>query len=142
MALLLGPDAAVIRRELGPVAWAVLEALAERAGNGMVTATSVPALARSLRLGRDRTGVAVRRLEQRGLLQRVARRSEGGRFGTIGYRLVVPAAVFTVDGKPGDGRPVNGEHRDSDRNHMSSTSSPSGTRRPTAIEQTTFDLGA
>ena len=104
-AVVLGESSRRLRRDLGPTAWAALEELISRADPAGMAAMNVSQLADAVGLGVDAIGAAVRRLQQAGLVERVAQRhGSHGRFGSGGYRLRLPAGVV-VDA-PGVGSPA------------------------------------
>ena len=96
--LTLGASAPWVRRNVGPVAWAVLEALAERAvvdGATTMSYRSVRDLAADLHLANDTVARALRRLADHGIAQHSADRSATGRFATGHYLLTLPPDVLT-----------------------------------------------
>ena len=103
-AVVLGESSRRLRRALGPTAWAVLEELISRADQAGMAAMNVSQLADAVGLSVDAVGAAVRRLQQAGVVERVAQRhGSHGRFGPGGYRLRLPGGVV-VDA-PGVGSP-------------------------------------
>ena len=87
-----------MRRNVGPVAWAVLEALAEHAvvdGTTTMSYRSVRDIAADLHLANDTVARALRRLADHGLAQHRADRSTTGRFATGHYLLTLPPDVLT-----------------------------------------------
>lgn len=101
--VVLGPAAASVRRTVGPIAWVVLELLAETSveiAGQTVSHESVRGLADALDLAKDTVARALRRLAGAGLVAYVASRSDGGRFGPSHYRLTLPPDLF-VDLPPG-----------------------------------------
>ena len=95
--LVLGTAAAWVRRTVGPVAWAVLESLADdadRDGDRTVSHTSVRGLAGVLGLANDTVARALRRLDDAGLARHEADRQPGGRFGAGRYVLTLPPDLF------------------------------------------------
>ncbi len=98
--LTLGPGASSLRRRIGPVAWAVLECLAERSvvrGDVTVSCQSVRGLADELELSKDTVARALRWLRQDGLVRHVGDRGGDGRFGPGHYVLWLPTGVFEPD---------------------------------------------
>ena len=95
--LTLGPAASSMRRDVGPIAWSVLECVAaagiERAG-GTVSFTSVRGVADELGLAKDTVARALRRLADEQLVDYVPARAHDGRFGPSHYRLTIPPDVF------------------------------------------------
>jgi hypothetical protein len=95
--LTLGEAAAWLRRSTGPVAWSVLEALAEhgeRDGERTVSYRSVRELAAELRLANDTVARALRKLGDAGLVRHESDREASGRFGSGRYVLNLPPNVF------------------------------------------------
>lgn len=96
--LTLGASAPWVRRNVGPVAWAVLEALAEHAvvdGTTTMSYRSVRDLASDLHLANDTVARALRRLADHGLAEHCSDRSTTGRFATGHYLLTLPPDVLT-----------------------------------------------
>lgn len=99
--LILGPLAPSLRRRIGPVAWVVLECLAEHAvvrGDVTVSCRSVRGLADELDLSKDSVARALQRLRRNGLVAHVGDRGGDGRFGRGHYVLSSPAGVFAAGG--------------------------------------------
>lgn len=97
--LALGASAPWVRRNVGPVAWAVLEALAEHAvadGPTTMSYRSVRDIAADLHLANDTVARALRRLADHGLAQHRSDRSTTGRFATGHYLLTLPPDVLTA----------------------------------------------
>jgi hypothetical protein len=95
--LTLGVAAPWLRRTVGPIAWSVIEALAERAElevDRTVSHRSVRDLAAELRLANDTVARAMRRLAGAGLLHHEAGRQASGRFSVGRYVLSIPPHVF------------------------------------------------
>jgi hypothetical protein len=95
--LTLGPSAPWVRRNVGPVAWSVLEALTEHAesrGTSTVSYRSVRDIAGELELAKDTVAGALRRLADHRLIAYVAGRSRDGRFAPSHYRLTLPSDLF------------------------------------------------
>ncbi len=93
----LGASAPWVRRNTGPVAWAVLETLVEHAvvaDTMTVSYRSVRDLAGDLRLANDTVARALRRLADYGLVEHCADRSATGRFATGHYVLTLPPDVL------------------------------------------------
>ncbi len=92
-----GPSAADIRRRLGPIAWVVLECLAESSvdcAGESVSFESVRGIAELLGLAKDTVARALRRLADEALVIFVASRQHDGRFGPSHYRLSFPPNLF------------------------------------------------
>lgn len=101
--LTLGSSAPWVRRTVGPIAWAVLEALSEQgeqAGGRTVSHRSVRGLASDLSLANDTIARALNRLGDAGLLHHEADREPTGRFGSGRYVLTLPSNVFQADAGP------------------------------------------
>jgi hypothetical protein len=97
--LTLGEAAAWLRRSVGPVAWSVLEAVAEHRepdGERTVSYRSVRELAAELRLANDTVARALRKLGDAGLVRHESDREVSGRFGSCRYVLTLPPNVFDV----------------------------------------------
>lgn len=96
--LTLGASAPWVRRNVGPVAWAVLEALASCAvvdGADTVTYRSVRDIAADLHLANDTVARALQRLADHGLAAHRSARSTTGRFAAGHYVLTLPPDVLT-----------------------------------------------
>lgn len=96
--LTLGASAPWVRRNVGPVAWAVLEALAEHAvidGATTMSYRSVRDIAADLHLANDTVARALRRLADHGFARHRCDRSITGRFATGHYLLTLPPDVLT-----------------------------------------------
>ena len=112
--LTLGASAPWVRRNIGPVAWAVLEALAEHAvvdGTTTMSYRSVRDIAADLHLANDTVARALRRLADHGLAQHRSDRSATGRFATGHYLLTLPpdviAPTMTTAPTPPTNRPTS-----------------------------------
>ena len=115
--LTLGPDAGLMRRDLGPIAWAVLECVAAGAienADHTVSYVSVRGVAGELDLANDTVARALRRLADKQLVAYVPARARDGRFAPSRYRLTIPSDVFlraaaspsSRDPRPKPGRPA------------------------------------
>lgn len=94
-ALRVDPAAAPLRREVGAVAWFVLEELVLLAGAGSVVKTGVRDLAGRLSLNKDTVARALVRLKAGGVVVAEPQANEAGRFGGILYRIgTVPGLRF------------------------------------------------
>lgn len=132
--LRLGASAAWVRRNVGPVAWAVLEALAEHAvvdGTTTVSYRSVRDLAADLRLANDTVARALRRLADHGLAQHCSDRSTTGRFAIGHYVLTLPPDVLT---------PISTNPPTPPTNRPTSPPNPTTTRLHHRIEHEQLDL--
>jgi predicted ArsR family transcriptional regulator len=90
-----------VRRTVGPVAWSVLEVLAEHGRadlGGTVSRKSVRDLAGELGLANDTVARALRRLADASLVVHESDRASTGRFGAGRYVLTVPSDVFVDAG--------------------------------------------
>lgn len=98
-----GAEAAVLRRRLGPTAWAVLEQLIARShgftGTCVATAT-VRSLAVELGVSKDTAARAVGRLRATGLVAVEQARESTGTFATGSYRIDVPSCFVLDDNAP------------------------------------------
>jgi hypothetical protein len=121
-AIALGPNAAELRRRLGPVAWVVLEALVESARDeGVLTVSdqSVRGVAEALGLAKDTVARALQRLAAEHLVTRSSKRDGAGRFGAGSYvvdlptGLIVPAPTSTRVAPSPRTRPARGPSRPS-----------------------------
>jgi DNA-binding MarR family transcriptional regulator len=95
-------DAAPVRRDLGPLAWIVLEELAlcaDEAEDGELrSALGVRELACALRISKDTAARAVRRLVEARLVRRITSRSAEGRFASCHYVVRLPRGLSLRDG--------------------------------------------
>ena len=97
--LAMGPAAPALRCALGPVAWVVLESLAERSvhrSGATVSEMSVRGVAAEIGLAKDTVARAIQRLQRAGLVRRIDARLTDGRFGHGCYVLVIPHDLFHV----------------------------------------------
>ena len=132
--LILGRSAPWVRRNVGPVAWAVLEALAEHAvvdGTTTMSYRSVRDIAADLHLANDTVARALRRLADHGLAQHRADRSTTGRFATGHYLLTLPPDVLTPTTTTAPTPPTN---------RPTSPPNPTTTPRPQPTEHEQLDL--
>lgn len=93
--VIVGPAARGVVVRVGPVAWVVLERLAQQAtpdGDDVVVQASVRSLATELGLAKDTVARAVVRLRRAGLVEFV-----GERFTRGSYRLTIPPEVLRRD---------------------------------------------
>jgi hypothetical protein len=93
----IGVEASSVRRAVGPVAWAVLECLAERAvarDDETLSSHSIRRLSDELQLAKDTVARALRRLVDERLVSHVATRNSGGHFDAGSYRLHLPHDVL------------------------------------------------
>jgi hypothetical protein len=106
----LEPSSRVLKRRLGPVAWAVLEDVVLDAGvvdGHLVAATNVRRIAANLALSKDTAGRSVARLIAEGLVRRgPQRRQRAGCFGAVVYALVLPEGVHVRGVDAGVPRPT------------------------------------
>lgn len=132
--LILGRSAPWVRRNVGPVAWAVLEALAEHAvvdGTTTMSYRSVRDIAADLHLANDTVARALRRLSDHGLAQHRADRSTTGRFATGHYLLTLPPDVLT---------PTTTTAPTPPNNRPTPTPNPTTTPRPQPTEHQQLEL--
>jgi len=98
-ALVIGPDGAALRRQVGPMAWCVLEALAASPlpgdGNSVVLA-SVRSIAHQLGVSRNTVHRALVKLTAAGLVEARQRRADSGRFDAGFCRLCLPETVLAL----------------------------------------------
>lgn len=95
--------AASVRREVGPTAWVVLEALAATSTPGSDGAVAIDCslrdIAREVGLSKDTVGRAIRRLTETGLVGRTQERDHGsGRFARSAYVVDLDAAGLSLRG--------------------------------------------
>lgn len=91
-----GVEAAAVRRQVGPLAWCVLESLAGLPDDDGVVGESVRSLAAEVGVSKNAVHRAVGVLVAAGLVVPVQSRVGAGRFGSGGYRLSVPSAVLAL----------------------------------------------
>ena len=84
---LAGPEAANVRRRLGPVAWCALECLVEASVDGMTAASTVRSVAAQLGVAKNTAHRAIARLAAAGLVEPVQERAPDGQFRSGRYRL-------------------------------------------------------
>lgn len=93
--LVVGEAAVAVRRQLGPTAWAALEALV---ASGEASADHVPSSVRRtaevLGISKNAAHRAVRTLVEAGLAEPLQQRTTSGRFLAGIYRLQVPTDVL------------------------------------------------
>ena len=98
-ALVLGPSAAELRRDLGPVAWSALEVITTQSvgdGGVLVARVGVRRLAEEMGVATNTAARAARALLGRGLLVRSQKRAISGRFERGLYELVLPPDTLVV----------------------------------------------
>ena len=91
--------AAVARRQLGPVTWVVLEAIASSTTDGSEreAACSSRSLAELVGVSKDAVARSIRTLIEQGMVVRFDQRDAvTGRFGPVRYRLDSAAVGITV----------------------------------------------
>ena len=133
-ALTVGASAPWVRRNVGPVAWAVLEALAEHAvidGTTTMSYRSVRDIAADLHIANDTVARALRRLADHGLVEHHSDRSITGRFATGHYLLTLPPDVLT---------PTPTNPRSTPPNRPTSPPAPTTTPRLQPTEPQQLDL--
>lgn len=94
------PRAAMLRRDLGPVAWCALECLLERSDDGGTTVASVRAVADDLGVAKNTAHRAIATLVRAGLAEPIQARSDDGRFQTGTYALHLGDLVATTPTRP------------------------------------------
>jgi hypothetical protein len=102
--LVVGPGAEVVRRAVGPTAWAALEVLAARVdtrAGQFVVAANVRGTAIALGLSKNAAHRAIRRLVDTGLAAPTQHRATDGRYLTGDYQLTIPPDVLTVESATG-----------------------------------------
>lgn len=95
--VVLGRDAASLRRQLRPSAWCALEALVARGrltADGMVAAASVRTIADDLGVATNTAHRALKTLRAVGLVEHAQSRGRAGRFDVTSYRLLVRGDVL------------------------------------------------
>jgi hypothetical protein len=103
-----GPRAAATRRDLGPVAWCVLECLLERSHDGSTSTASVRAIAADLGVAKNTAQRAVARLVRAGVAEPFQERDPQGRFRPGGYRLNLTDPSVAPTRTPRHPRPRTG----------------------------------
>jgi DNA-binding IclR family transcriptional regulator len=93
--LVAGPRAAVLRRELGPLAWCALEFLVEQSSDGVTTEASVRTVAAALGVARNTAHRAIVALTRAGLIEGIQNRGTDGRFRPGRYRLLLTDDLLT-----------------------------------------------
>jgi hypothetical protein len=97
-AVVVLPDAAHLRRTIGPTAWVVLEALLERAepigSDEYLAHHSIRVLASDLRLAKDTVARALRTLRNVGLISHAQCRTGTGAFDPGRYTISLPSGVL------------------------------------------------
>ena len=94
-AVVVGVDAAGVRRDVGPLAWCVLELLAATpVVDGGVVVASVRSLAVEFGVSKNTMHRAVARLVTAGLVEHEQGRAQDGRLERGGYRLSVSPSVL------------------------------------------------
>jgi DNA-binding transcriptional ArsR family regulator len=96
--LVIDQTTLVLRRDLGPTAWVVFEALLLEStpttrAQVRVASTSIRSLAGSLGLAKDTVARALGRLRRAGLVTAMQTRTVAGTFATGSYRLTVPDSI-------------------------------------------------
>lgn len=88
-----GPNAAQVRRQVGPVAWCALECLLERSDRGTIAEASVRGIAADLGVAKNTAHRAVAALVRAGLVEPIQERDAHGRFRAGRYRLLLTDLV-------------------------------------------------
>ncbi len=89
-----------MRRNVGPVAWCALEAIASQAtlsGEINRAAASVRSVAADLAIAPNTAHRALRRLIDLGLVEARQSRTSGGRFAGGSIRLTIPSRVLRIE---------------------------------------------
>ena len=109
MAITLTPECRALRREVGPMAWAVLEDVALDAAAGadgvIVARTSAREVAAHLAIQPGTAAKALARLRERGLIALKREPGQEGRFGLSFYRLCDLVGIAIVADDPCVDRP-------------------------------------
>lgn len=98
-ALVISHAAVATIRRLGTTAWVVLEVLTLEAvadDSALVARTSARSIAESVSVSKDTAAGALRRLADAGVVERRPQNRSGGRFGSGGYVLHLPAGLATA----------------------------------------------
>lgn len=131
-ALIIDNEAASVRRELGPLAWFVLEELAlssdRPAGVGPRARVGVRDLAASLGMSKDTVARGLARLIETGVATRVVGRSGTGRFASSHYEVHLPVGVTLLTPQSGNA----GAEPPAQRSKRSRNMSSSGRAKPTS----------
>jgi DNA-binding IclR family transcriptional regulator len=98
--LVSGPRAAVLRRELGPLAWCALEFMVEQSSDGVTTEASVRTLAAALGVAKNAAHRAVVALTRAGFIEGIQDRGTDGRFRPGRYRLLLTEDLLTRTSQP------------------------------------------
>jgi DNA-binding IclR family transcriptional regulator len=93
--VVIGSAASELRRRLGPLAWVVLELAVSESCDGAAS-VSARSIAVALGVSKDTAARAVRRLTDAGLMKRLERHGDDGRFRAGRYRLLVGADVLST----------------------------------------------
>lgn len=104
-ALVISRPARASIERLGTTAWVVLEVLALDAvadDGALVSRTSARSIAEAVSVSKDTAAGALRRLVDAGIVERRRQHRTGGRFGTGGYRLSLPAGLAVTSPAPDD----------------------------------------
>jgi DNA-binding transcriptional MocR family regulator len=98
--VVIGAAGPAVRRQVGPLAWVVLE-VAMSVGSDRVATVSARSVAAELGVSKDTAARALRRLAAGGLIGRLERRGGGGRFVVGRYGLhVTPDVLSLTEPKP------------------------------------------
>jgi len=108
-------DSGAARRDLGVVAWSVLETLAlagEDVASGWVATTNARDLGRRLGIGKDRAASALATLRRVGLVaQQTGRDATTARFAASSYEITLPIARNTDRPQQSSARPTAADAR-------------------------------
>lgn len=108
-ALVISRPALASIRRLGTTAWVVLELLTLEAAaddGALVARTSARSIAEAVSVSKDTAAAALRRLAVAGLVERRPQYRTGGRFGSGGYVLHLPAGLATGVRRRDEAAPV------------------------------------
>lgn len=92
--MIIGVDAAAMRRQVGPVSWCVLEALAARIDTTARAQVSIRSLSGELGVSKNTVHRAIGVLRTAGLVEPIEQRRDDGRYGVGGYRVTVARSVL------------------------------------------------
>lgn len=92
--IVVGPDGAVLRRRLGPLAWCALETVVAVSDDQSIAAVSVRSMAVELGVSKNTAQRVLTTLRTAGFITSIPARRDGGRFSTGGYRVTIAASVL------------------------------------------------
>jgi DNA-binding IclR family transcriptional regulator len=97
--IVVGPDGAELRRQVGPCAWCVLEVLtasAQPTAAGLIADASVRTIAADLDIAKGTAHRALTALRRAGLVTALQDRDPTGRYAPGTYRITAPATAITL----------------------------------------------